>query len=178
MPEYFGFYVNVNKYIQLSGLITKLTKWSVHPVRLLSPWASTQSDQSSPSAWKNIESSATHWAHCEDSDQTGWMPRLIWVFAGCKGYFVGFVMRRLIWFLTVFNICHDYKFFIIIFQPLRSHLRDKNLKKVIVQLQGRKRKRTVSCHSNQLVQNQTLFWHIIFWYKDSLSEKIVCSKKL
>ena len=27
-------------------------------------------------------SSATHWAHCEDSDQTGRMPRLIWVFAG------------------------------------------------------------------------------------------------
>ena len=25
---------------------------------------------------------ATHWVHSEDSDQTGWMPRLIWVFAG------------------------------------------------------------------------------------------------
>ena len=28
-------------------------------------------------------------------DQTGWMPRLIWVFAGCTCHFVGFVMRRL-----------------------------------------------------------------------------------
>ena len=29
------------------------------------------------------------------TDQTGWMPRLIWVFAGCTGHFVGFVMLRL-----------------------------------------------------------------------------------
>ena len=32
----------------------------------------------------------------EDSDQTGWMPRLIWVFTGCTCHFVSFVMRRLI----------------------------------------------------------------------------------
>ena len=31
----------------------------------------------------------------EDSDQTGWMPRLIRVFAGRKDHFVGFVMSRL-----------------------------------------------------------------------------------
>ena len=35
------------------------------------------------SAWRNIGSLATHWTHTEDSDQTGQMPRLIWVFAGC-----------------------------------------------------------------------------------------------
>ena len=34
----------------------------------------------------------------KDSDQTGQMPRrLIWVFAGRTGHFVGFVVRRLIW---------------------------------------------------------------------------------
>ena len=33
-------------------------------------------------AWRKLGSLATHWAHGEDSDQTGWMPRLIWVFAG------------------------------------------------------------------------------------------------
>ena len=27
------------------------------------------------------------------SDQTGWMPRLIWVFTGCTGHFVGFVVE-------------------------------------------------------------------------------------
>ena len=35
-------------------------------------------------------------ADSEDSDQTGQMPRLICVFAGRTGHFVGFVMRRLI----------------------------------------------------------------------------------
>ena len=37
---------------------------------------------SSLSAWRNLGSLATHWAHSEDSDQTERMPRLIWVFAG------------------------------------------------------------------------------------------------
>ena len=32
-----------------------------------------------------------------DSDQTGWMPRLIWVFAAHACHFVGFVMLWLIW---------------------------------------------------------------------------------
>ena len=32
----------------------------------------------------------------EDTDQAGWMPRLIWIFAGRTGHFVGFVMRQLI----------------------------------------------------------------------------------
>ena len=34
-------------------------------------------------------------AASEDSDQSGRMPRLIWVFAGRTCHFVGFVMRRL-----------------------------------------------------------------------------------
>ena len=38
--------------------------------------------ESSLSAWRKLRSLATHWAHSEDSDQTGRMPRLIWVFAG------------------------------------------------------------------------------------------------
>ena len=33
----------------------------------------------------------------EDSDQTGWMPRLICVFAGRTCVFVNFVMRGLIY---------------------------------------------------------------------------------
>ena len=49
--------------------------------------------ESSLSAWRSIGSLATHWAHSEDSDQTG----LIWVFAGptlillvlsCRGSYV------------------------------------------------------------------------------------------
>ena len=38
--------------------------------------------ESSLSAWRKLESLATHWAHSENCDQTGRMPRLIWVFAG------------------------------------------------------------------------------------------------
>ena len=63
--------------------------------RLRSAWASAQSDQSSLSAWRKLGSLASHWAHSEDSDQTGRMPRLIWVFAGRTCHFVGVVMRRL-----------------------------------------------------------------------------------
>ena len=36
------------------------------------------------------------WAHSEDSDKTGRMPRLIWVLDGRTCQFVGFVMRRLV----------------------------------------------------------------------------------
>ena len=54
----------------------------IHPV-----WS-----ESSLSAWRNIGPLSTCWAHSEDSDQTGRMPRLIWVFTGCTYHFVGFVV--------------------------------------------------------------------------------------
>ena len=38
--------------------------------RLISAWASAQTDQSLLSAWRNFGSLATHWAHSEDTDQT------------------------------------------------------------------------------------------------------------
>ena len=57
---------------------------------------------SSLSTWRNLGSLVTYWAHSEDSDQTGRMPRLIWVFVGHSN-FVGFVMRRLI-FLIIFGV--------------------------------------------------------------------------
>ena len=37
--------------------------------------------ESSLSAWRKLGSLAIQWAHSEDSDRTGRMPRLIWVFA-------------------------------------------------------------------------------------------------
>ena len=55
--------------------------------RFRSAWVSTQSDQSSLSAWKKAwvlsYPFSTHLAHSVDSDQTGQMPRLIWVITGC-----------------------------------------------------------------------------------------------
>ena len=47
------------------------------------------------------DSSFLH-ADSEDSDQTGRMPRLIWVFAGRTGHFVGIVMHWLILFFLKF----------------------------------------------------------------------------
>ena len=40
------------------------------------------------SLWRNLGFLPTHWAHIKDSDQSGWMPKLIWVFAVCIGHFV------------------------------------------------------------------------------------------
>ena len=57
----------------------------IHPV-----WS-----ESSLSAWRKLGSLATQWAHSDDSDQTGRMPRLIWVFAGCTLSLLGFLMSRL-----------------------------------------------------------------------------------
>ena len=93
--------------LNMSRDMKKPTKSVCAQRRLRSAWASAQSDhslrcalngllrtqgffkrirpvwsESSLSAWRNLGSLATHWAHSEDSDQTGRMPRLIWVFAG------------------------------------------------------------------------------------------------
>ena len=76
--------------------------WSESSRRLRSAWAFAQSDlgirpvwsESSLSAWRRLGSLDTHWAHSADSDQTGRMPRLIWVFAGRTCHFVGFFTRR------------------------------------------------------------------------------------
>ena len=63
---------------------------------LKSALASIQSDRSLHCPlWRNLGSLAIPKAQSEGSDQTGWMPRLIWVFAGRTCHFDGFVMLRL-----------------------------------------------------------------------------------
>ena len=81
----------------MSRLMTKPTKLLCTQRRLRSAWAFAQSDQSLRCAliWVAKDPSFLH-ADSKDSDQTGWMPRLIWVFAGCTCHSVGFVMRQLI----------------------------------------------------------------------------------
>ena len=80
----------------LSRLMTKPTKGHVRP-------AKTQISLGIRPVWS--ESSLcvqrvakTRFLHADSkaSDHTGWMPRLIWVYAGRTGHFVGFVMRWLI----------------------------------------------------------------------------------
>ena len=80
---------------QMSGLMTKPTKWHMRPVKTqISPgirrldWS-----ESSRSAWWKLGSLATHWAQSEDSDQTGQMPSLSLCWT--HSHFVGFVKRWL-----------------------------------------------------------------------------------
>ena len=59
----------------------KTSKMSVHPAKTqINLGTRPVWSESSLSAWRNIGSLATHWAHSEDSDPTGRMRRLIWVF--------------------------------------------------------------------------------------------------
>ena len=63
--------------------MTKQTKWHVRPAKTrISLGIRPVWSEFSLSAWRKLGSLPTHWAHSEDSDQTGRMPRLIWVFAG------------------------------------------------------------------------------------------------
>ena len=107
----------------LSRLMTKPTKWHVRPAKTqISLCIRPVWSESSLSAWRKLGSSATHWAHSEDSDQTGRMPRLIcsdqtgrtprliWVFAGRTCHFVGFLMRRLICRLYSLMTCSAQRF--------------------------------------------------------------------
>ena len=61
------------------------------------------------SAWRKLGSLPTHWAHIEDYDQTGRMPKLIWVFAVRKDHFVGLVIRiRIVyWWNAETTIIHQ-----------------------------------------------------------------------
>ena len=63
--------------------------------RLRSAWASL-------SAWRKLWSVATHYT--ANTDQTGQMPRLIWVFAGRTCHFVGLVKRWLKWSMLCLHI--------------------------------------------------------------------------
>ena len=76
--------------------MSKPAKWPLSPATtLISLGTCPVWSDSSLSAWRNIWSSATHWVHCKDADQTGQMTRLIWVFTGHTDHFVGFVVRQL-----------------------------------------------------------------------------------
>ena len=67
----------------LSCLVTKPTKWHVRPEKTgISLSTRPVWSEFWLSAWRVFGSIATHWAHSENTDQTGQMSRLIWVFAG------------------------------------------------------------------------------------------------
>ena len=81
--------------VQFLTLIFSLSLRSIYIVTLVPRYKSCENndnmshDMTKPTQWVCAqrcpgwsESWATHWAHSEDSDQTGRMPRLIWVLAG------------------------------------------------------------------------------------------------
>ena len=70
-------------FFYMSRIMIKPTKWLVRPAKAqISLGIRPVWSESSLSAWCKLGPLATHWAHSKDSDQTGRMPRLIWVFAG------------------------------------------------------------------------------------------------
>ena len=81
--------------------MTKPTSWTVRPAKtqislgIRPVWP----DFSLWALWVANDPTFLH-ADSKDSDQTGRMPRLIWVFAGRTGHFVGFVMKWL-------SYCYD-----------------------------------------------------------------------
>ena len=71
----------------MSHLMTKPTKSSVRPVKTkISLGIRPIWSESSLSTWRKLGSLATHCVHSEDAEQTGQMPRLIWVFARCSHF--------------------------------------------------------------------------------------------
>ena len=69
-------------YYQMSRDMTKPTKWLCTQRRLRSAWASAQSDQSLRCQHKESLGPSLPIQRTAKTDQTGRMPRLIWVFAG------------------------------------------------------------------------------------------------
>ena len=80
----------------------KTNKMSVRPAKTqISLGIRPVCSESSLSAWRKLGSLATHWAHSEDADQTGRMPRLIDLsLCWAHTHFVGFVMS---WLILVWN---------------------------------------------------------------------------
>ena len=69
------------------------------------------------SAWRKFGSLTAHWAHSEDSGQTGQMPRLIWVFAGRT--LILLVCHVVAHLLSVYLLfCYNVSFFIVFYACL------------------------------------------------------------
>ena len=72
----------------------KTNKMSVRPAKTqISLGIRPVWSESPLSARRKLGFLATHWAYSEDSDQTGWMPRLICVFAGRTAILLGLSCR-------------------------------------------------------------------------------------
>ena len=107
-----GGWVRFYGHTDFLGLYFIVTYCALEPLHWAASWQNQQNDcapaktqislgicpvwseSSLGTQWVAKDLSFLH-ADSEDSDQTGRMPRLIWVFVGCTCHFVCFVMRRL-----------------------------------------------------------------------------------
>ena len=94
---FFFFYFLLSGKLIIEPPHVKTNEMAYAPSELRSAWASAQSDQPLCAQWV-AKDPRYHHADNEDSDQTGQMPRLIWVFTGSTCHFAGFAMRRLNYF--------------------------------------------------------------------------------
>ena len=81
--------------VYMSQRMTKPTKWHVRPAEISQGIHPVWSAYLLCTLWVAKDPSFLH-ADSKETDQTGWMLRLIWVYAWCLCHFVGFAMRRLI----------------------------------------------------------------------------------
>ena len=145
----------------MSRSMTKPTKWPVRPAKTVRPvW----SEYSLCTKWVAKGSRFLH-ADSEDSDQTGQIPRLIWVFAGHTGHFVGFVMR---WLIFVILYPRGSTLF-------RKYSRSKKSKRVnnFTPFWLVPHEEAISIQIN----NSILFsytWNLIVWLIYFLSQKKLC----
>ena len=87
--------LHANLILQKHARVSELQKLSLHMTKPIN-WpvcpAKTQISLGICPVWSvfavHSKDTKVH-AHSENSDQTGWTLRLIWVFAGCTGHFVG-----------------------------------------------------------------------------------------
>ena len=98
----------------------KTNKMSVRPAKTkISLGIRPVWSESLLSAWRMLGYLATQWAHNKDSDQTGRMPRLIWVFAGrtlillirsCRGSIVHYAYKwaRLLYWIWLCKTAHTH----------------------------------------------------------------------
>ena len=95
--------------------MTKPTKWPVRPAKtqISLGFCPVWSESLLWAHWIAQDPSFLH-ADSKDSDQTRWIPRLIWVFAEGTCHFVGFVMRWLIWAASskfgTYRLCEQRRF--------------------------------------------------------------------
>ena len=94
------------KRLYMSRRTTKPTKWPLRPAKTQISLGIRPLWSESPPCAQWVDKKKGFFLRTAKTDQTGRMPRLIWVFAGRTSHFVGFVFLRLVFdFYLFLAIC-------------------------------------------------------------------------